>query len=186
MCLKESDLCHVETFVHSYNEGALPFLFSLIISSLRIYFVEKPLRQEHLRVLEATKCREDNIGLSASWATKGYALTLEEVLFSLVDITVLERVQLDGRSTDEESKKHNQREAERFVELCISMVCTRAWSMAYHSHCHPDKWAGVLHADKEVAKNIYKDIQRDARIIVTATQKLSSMDDLTDTQVWVL
>lgn len=151
----------------------------------RIYFAERPLREDHLKVLEYTKLREKSIALAAGWAAKEYALVLEQVFSQCMDPYVLDRLGFDKVTNDEGRKQQNQTEAELFIQLLISMVSTRAWSMAAHSICHPDKWAGALHIDQVLAKKLFLEIQQDANTILTALRKLSEPDPNTDKEAGI-
>ena len=141
------------------------------------------MRDEHLRVLECTKNRRTNLALAAGWATKEYAGVFEEIAHTLIDPFVLDRLQLSTAYRNENTTDSDQQKAaDRYFKLCVRMIATRAWSMSHYSICHPDKWAGSLHTDSNIAKEAFFSVRDDAKLISLAWQKMNQPDDATDHQ----
>lgn len=152
---------------------------------LRIYFAEKPLREHHLSVLEATKSRSSNIALRAGWANKSFAVDLSQILGNLVDEYVLGRLQLNEQPVGPEGLKRGVEDSQAFLDLCIACASQRAWTMSVHRMCQPDSWMGVLDEQLEFRRECFENLQKDVKLIREAWKVLETKDPNADLEVWV-
>ena len=137
------------------------------------------MRDAHLKVLADSQKRESNRAQQASWSNKGYVSVVSEILEVLCDPWALDRVQLDVQPPDGEESAY-QEDARLFFRLLVRMASQRSWSMVWQSECQPNNWCGVIDKNLRRAKERLERIQKDAEIIETAWQRLSSRDESCD------
>ena len=137
----------------------------------RIYFAQRPLREEHLEVLELTKSREDHIQMQAKWANKSFAAVIWDIFSALSSDYVLGRVRLLDMPDSEAEGVQQQETAEQFVSLCVSVASQRAWTMMCLADLPPSSFLGVLDDDLAAASECLARAKLDRRLIKEAWQK---------------
>ena len=150
------------------NSHTLLTLQSSYLYLFRIYFAEKPIRDDHLRVLDMVQERATNIKISVELASKGFAETALRMFKYLSDPDALDRVRLKSEFRGENDNRKDEIEATRFVKLTVEMVSCRVWSLAQCTYCHPDCWAGVLDSNTSAAQDAWSKIKNDAETIQSA------------------
>ena len=136
---------------------------------VRIFYAQRALRREHLKVLDVSSQRASNLQLQAGWAAGEWSVTVSETLGVLCDQQALRRL---GLSLDGSADPDMFRDMETFLAITISAAAQRAWSVASWSEIAPHNWAQILHSSADVACEGLRRIQEDCETVCGAWEKI--------------
>ena len=118
---------------------------------------------EHLEILKASKDRQTNMQLQASWANGSWVQVSAATLSLLVDKTVLQHLGFWSCGPDERDN------IELFLKLVVRTAGKRAWSMSVYEL--PGKtFAGVLDNDRQEAGKALSRMRTDCETVHKAME----------------
>ena len=149
--------------------GSDPACFwSLQLTRLRIYFAQRPVREEHLWMMEQTKTRQTNRQAQAALANKSFARVIHQIFQNFNSKRVLNRLQLDYIPETEEESKNQTDAANLCFSLNVAMAAHRSWSLVSQSELPPDYFIGVVDSDGAAASTCLAKMKSDCEIVENA------------------
>ena len=133
--------------------------------ALRIFFSQHPLRNEHFLVMELSKSRAGNHQMQAAWAAREWAVTTNSILAFLSNQKALSTLGFSKHPADASAFSED---LALFFRLLVKAASHRAWNMLPWSETQPHCWAGILHSNLAIAKEVLERVKGDVSIVQKA------------------
>ena len=136
---------------------------------VRIHYAQRPHYVHHLKILEQTKTRKENIQLQANWSNAGWAAEVLAIFELLEEDDVLLTLRLSASQQGlEEVSTDASTSAELFTGMLIKQASQRCWSMSMWSELPPLQWCGILDDEPAAARGAFEKLRTDADVVKAA------------------